>query len=190
MESKHSYFKRICRSAQNFVNILHTFSERHQLLQAAYTEGSLFLEDEERVISQCITNRLKDLSPAIVGVLISSGLCISNSDEATATSESVTIRGINYRRGMLLPFRRQDDGMPSFIKIRYVVLSGGCEAHILGDVHGSLWQKCLGLYELESNSNMECVKFSECLDMYPLPIYQLGGRDVTVLKHGILDMVN
>ena len=43
-ESKHSYFKKVIRSAQNFKNVTYTMSNKHQLLQAMYTTGSLFPE--------------------------------------------------------------------------------------------------------------------------------------------------
>ena len=41
-ESKHSYFKKCARNSQNFINICHTFAERHQLLQAYLSNGPLF----------------------------------------------------------------------------------------------------------------------------------------------------
>ncbi|XP_071943870.1 uncharacterized protein [Antedon mediterranea] len=44
-ESKHSYFKRCARYAQNFINITSTFAERHQLLQAYCFHGQLYPDD-------------------------------------------------------------------------------------------------------------------------------------------------
>jgi hypothetical protein len=41
-EGKHSYFKNCGRTAKNFINITKTQSEKHQLLQAFYSSGSLF----------------------------------------------------------------------------------------------------------------------------------------------------
>jgi len=41
-ESKHSYFKRCIRYSQNFKNVCATLAERHQLLQAYFSDGDLF----------------------------------------------------------------------------------------------------------------------------------------------------
>ena len=40
-ESKHSYFKRCARNLKNFKNLCHTLSERHQMLQAYLSAGSV-----------------------------------------------------------------------------------------------------------------------------------------------------
>jgi len=44
-ESKHSFFKRCFRRLQNCKNVTKMLSEKHQLLQAYYTSGSLFKEE-------------------------------------------------------------------------------------------------------------------------------------------------
>ena len=41
-ESKHSYFKKCAYHSQNFINICHTFAQRHQLLQVYIRNGALF----------------------------------------------------------------------------------------------------------------------------------------------------
>lgn len=41
-ESKHTFFKQCARKLHNFTNICKTLAERHQLLQAYLSEGSLF----------------------------------------------------------------------------------------------------------------------------------------------------
>ena len=46
-ESKHKYFKQCVRKCQNFKNACKTVSERHQLLQAYLSTGSLFGEQVE-----------------------------------------------------------------------------------------------------------------------------------------------
>ena len=40
-ESKHFYFKKAIRNGQNFINVTKTCADKHQLLQALYSAGSL-----------------------------------------------------------------------------------------------------------------------------------------------------
>jgi len=55
-ESKHAYFKRCIRYPCIFVNVCSTLAERHQLLQAYYSEVNLFADDVqvESAVTLCV----------------------------------------------------------------------------------------------------------------------------------------
>ena len=53
---RYAYFKRRIRYSRNFVNVCSTLAERHQLLQAYYSEGNLFADDVqvESAVTLCV----------------------------------------------------------------------------------------------------------------------------------------
>ena len=95
-ESKHSYFKRCARNLKNFKNLCHTLSERHQMLQAYLSAGSM-----GRAVLQ-----VKDSSP-FYSVLYSKPIQgavrqFDFTDTNTKVTVEMVYKGTSYKKGQFL----------------------------------------------------------------------------------------
>jgi L-rhamnose mutarotase len=95
-ESKHSYFKETVRTCQNFVNITKTCADKHQLLKALYSAGSLFgpVVQVTRSMPFNIDMYNSQVRFAIAGFTMLT--CSSETDVA----EQAVVRNIVYEKGL------------------------------------------------------------------------------------------
>jgi len=91
LESKHSFFKRCCRTKHNYINVTKTLSETHQLNQALMSTGS-FLCDEVDLGSDSMS-----FDRQIFACNISSAvLNCSQLNSPLQCSAVLTFRGVKY----------------------------------------------------------------------------------------------
>ena len=91
LESKHSFFKRCCRTKHNYINVTKTLSETHQLNQALLSTGS-FLCDEVDLGSDSMS-----FDRQIFACNISSAvLNCSQLNSPLQCSAVLTFRGVKY----------------------------------------------------------------------------------------------
>jgi len=118
-ESKHAYFKRCIRYSRNFVNVCSTLAERHQLLQAYYSEGNLFVDDVqvESAVMLCVN-------------LYSSGVITALNEFNLVQPDTVVclkarVKGCVYEKGCYLSVPHVAGQTSAFGKLIIILLSSG-----------------------------------------------------------------
>jgi hypothetical protein len=175
-ESKHGYFKNCARSTKNFKNITHSLSLKHQLLQALYSQGSLFqneiLHESADVFNPQIYNDSIQEAVKVMAIKL---------DENTLACRKMVYRGTHYQAGqvLLLQTANNEDKMCGEIILILVHLDSIIfivyerEVEYLSDV---------GILKiLPRVPHAICVPYHCLLDGVPLDIY---NNEFIILKHG------
>lgn len=197
MESKHTFFKRCARHAQNYINITRTLSERHQMLQAYYSSGSLFSysETENEKTDSVILEELSNAERHQMTFLLT--------ERNLQRSSSVVIRGTKYSQGHFVTVQRQENGAPLMGRIKCVIETMEGKIYLLLTTFSTKWLYELGLLELQEPIGTRCVAWKDLLDHQCLAAYcrkshcqtdcrtqckiNCNVRQVIALKHAIMD---
>ncbi|XP_071843985.1 uncharacterized protein [Apostichopus japonicus] len=170
-ESKHSYFKRCSRNCHNFLNITHTLSERHQMLQAYNSAGNLFQSRFSLEKGTC-------LNPEIFSLEIRAALLEANvNTDLAICSQRMHVSGTEYSAGLFVACEGMKFGC---ILLTILVCD---EAYLLVKLHSATILQGLGVHMLHPSNNVVCVNISKLSDYYPLTAYLVRGRLLLPLKH-------
>ncbi len=177
-ESKHSYFKRCARNLKNFKNLCLTLSERHQLLQAYLSAGSM-----SKPVFQD-----KDGSPFYSGLYSESIQDAVRQFGFTETNTKVTVeileKGTSYKKGQFLVTGNIDS--MQFGELVLILIKNDT-VHFLMSVYTSEFLSGYHLYSVrKDNEKMQCLNISDLIDFYPLPSYIKDGYQIIPLKHSVL----
>jgi hypothetical protein len=184
MESKHTFFKRCSRSAQNFINITKTLSETHQFSQA-YQSGGRFLLATAELSSDSMVFDRHLFSDSICTAVCQ---CYKLSDSLQCSS-AVTVNGTLYHKGAYVVLGR-DESQPIFGSIILCVLDDHGKCSLIVAECKSVKNPNLGLYVMLDNAEQEsfkCILIEELYDYCPLPGYTVNGVQHVTLKHAIFD---
>lgn len=176
-ESKHCFFKRCMKSAQNFKNVTQTLSEKHQLLQA-YKQSSQYFQNTVEVansIPLLMDTFHQDIQSAIQ-------MC-SVSDSAEVSSE-VTVKGTLYKKGHYVALNKCEGGL-LFGEIQFIIINSNTQVYFLVQEFKSQFSDKLHVYTLVHKSSFKCVEYSSLLDYYPLSAYKRGTTSLIPLKHAV-----
>ena len=184
-ESKHSYFKSCLRSLKNYINITKTLAESHQLLQAMYSEGSLFpphiIQNEDTIpfsltlYSQEIQKSFNDYFPNL-------------SDHEFFQTKKVIYSKISYSLEIVLPINRRSLKDVSFGTLKLILIHKGVSVYFILQLINTVYIDELGLYKVIDicpENEYICVSINDLLDKCPLNLYQVQGDSFIVLKHSI-----
>jgi len=183
-ESKHSYFKKVIRSAQNFKNVTYTMSNKHQLLQAMYTTGSLFPQAVRCDVSVQFDVSLysPDVQRAVASV---QGLA----DVAqTRVCDHVDIYGTTYAKSFLVFLGRSGKGQLRCGRIQLVLLQDEVHlCYLLCEVYLTIYAQDVGLLKLmdREGSHLSCVCVNDLLDYCPVDDHIVGTDRYVALKHAV-----
>ena len=183
-ESKHSYFKKCAQHSQNFINICHTFAEHHQLLQAYFSNGSLFEN------SVCFHDSIAfnvELYNDCVRDAFEKHHHLESSE--VITSLNGTIHGIKYKKDdyVAIEFTQTHVIFGKIVLLfQHTLTSHVC--FLVKRVQAQYNSK-LGLYELLSGMQdvYECVAFSALKSYSSFHTYTLSNKQVIVLKYALVD---
>lgn len=184
-ESKHSFFRRCLRNAQNFKNVTLTLTEKHQLLQAYRSSSQLYQEQFifESSFVFCPSLFSSDIQKAISE--------FGFQKEEVYCSYRTEYRGITYRKDMVLVLARNDSRLV-FGHILFILLQDTTVCFLLR-VMQSVVEPMTSVYNLlnKQSGPLKCVSLHNVLDWYPLEPYARTWSQypVVVLKHSILDIV-
>jgi hypothetical protein len=181
-ESKHSYFKMSARAAKNSINITKTLAEKHQLLQAYYSTGSLFgpalevkngLSFHLDLYNQNIRNAVKKFPQF--------NLC-----DKTLTSDCVTLNNITYCKGSYVLLKRENEQLICG-EIKMILVHDSSSIHLVVVQKQTKHLIDMGLYEVldECEELWNCVGIFELLDIIPLNVYTQGFGSFLVLHHAV-----
>ena len=171
-ESKHSYFKKRCRSAGNFRNVTKMLSQQHQLFQAYRFTGELFppmVECQSCVpFDSNVSSILDDCNLQLHGV----------AQHNSVISYSVKIMGTTYKKGSHLVIEGDIDQLYAG-KIMMMVIKDGKQVMFVCEMFKLIEDHQMGFYYLESTNSYCCRSHQMLLDFTPINVY---GRKTT-LRH-------
>ena len=168
MESKHSFFKNVARSAKCFKNITGTLSEKHQLSQA-YRYSDIYAHEHIVLTSP------QPLSLITCSTVIKLEIERHNLTGHILTASSAEYLGIVYKSSMIVFLKSLCDDGIQFCQIKLILkhqnslyfIVAKCDAFFLSEY---------GIYSLVLlENNIMCIHVSELLHFYPLPLYHIGG---------------
>lgn len=161
-ESKHQYFKTILKRTPNLKNVLHTLSEKHQLLQALHSSQSdLFntkIVADEAVLCSNTEKEISDLTKE----------CIFSKK---FVNKKAIFRGITYTAGMYLCTKKTQYGNFLLCKVKHILINGIYnDLFFIGDSVEIEFVENKGLYEKRSELTTETEKvyFKDLLSHEPL----------------------
>lgn len=182
-ESKHSYFKKCARYSQNFINICHTFAERHQLLQAYLSDGSLFSCDSD------VVNAIS-FNADLYNDKVKDAFYIHHSSaEDVVTSSVAVINGIEYKKDLFVVVANGDYSL-TLGQIVMIFQHKDNNMCLLVNEVAAQNESEMGYYKIEWPSctppSFTCVRVSDLKSHCCLPSYKVGNEHVIVLKHALL----
>ena len=181
-ESKHSYFKRCARYSQNFINVCHTFAERHQLLQAYLSNGSRF----------GVNVNVENAIPFNVGLyndqIRNAFMAHHSSYEGVVTSLKGEVNGVSYEKDLYIVI-----GYSQYILVLgHIVMlfqhHTSTICFLIKKVQAE-YENEMGYYKIVCAREpvYECVNLSSLKSYCCLPAYRVNNEDIIVLKHAVLD---
>lgn len=176
-ESKHSYFKRCARNLKNFKNLCFTLSQRHQMLQAYLSAGSL---------GQGVL-QVKDSSPFYVA-LYSQGIQdavreFGFSEINTKVTVEMSYKGTLYKKGQFLVTGRDS---VNFGELGLILIKNDT-IYFIVSIYNTEFIPYFHMYSVKKdNEEMCCLNINDLADFYPLPSYWKDGYQLVPLKHGVL----
>ncbi|XP_023815110.1 uncharacterized protein LOC111948035 [Oryzias latipes] len=178
-ESKHSYFKRCTRHLKNFKNLCLTLSERHQMLQAFLSAGSmsppaLQMRDGSPFYSELYSEQVK-----------TAVLHFGFTERNTKIPLDVMYNGITYRKGQFV-VTKYDDSV-EFGQLLLIFVKDDSVVHFLMKMHVAEFLSSYNMYSIKNDTGrLECRLISELIDLWPLSSYVNNGYQIVPLKHSIL----
>lgn len=178
-ESKHSYFKQCARKLHNFRNICQSLAERHQLLQAFLSAGSLFPPDV--VVDKGTEFFASDYNDNIQQSVAHLDLDPAN----TLITNDVTMKGTKYKSNMYVFIGHNDDGL-LVGKIKKIIVFKNSVVFFICEIHQAVRLPSIDSYHTSPvPSSYYCVKAEELLDFFPLPEYMVWGMPLLILHHSV-----
>lgn len=189
-ESKHSYFKRCARAVKNFLNLSHSLAQKHQMLQAYYSAGSLFTEDA--ILEKCTELSLTLISSNMKQTLFSRGISI----EQCVCASVATFRGTTYREGQFVVLPSFSNAVTqtctiltypvAFGKIKLIIQHKESEQlYFIVEEYSSVYTQDLHLATVVASDRLQCISQSELHDYHPLSGYCLGQKVYISLHHSV-----
>ena len=179
-ESKHCYFKRCVRSAQNFKNICSTLSEKHQLLQA-YKQSSSYFQNRVEVTKSI------PLIPDAYNPGIQNAMKMCQIAKDAEVSLEVIIKGTQYKKGHYVVLGVCETGL-LFGEIQLIIVNPCREVYFMVQEFKSELSNSLHVYTLLHNStstSFQCLESSKLISYVPLNGYKKGKSLLIPLKHAV-----
>ena len=177
-ESKHSYFKRAVRQAQNSINITSMLAERHQLLQAYSFHGQVFPDD-------VIVKKGALFHQTLYATNIQTAVHHLNvGTKQYVVTDEVSVFGTRYKKGMYLMARTGETDW-TFGKMLFSLVFEE-EVNFVVRLCESCYLADYGIYEVRNvdiASSVVCVTYSNLVDYYPLSSYRKGRSHFITLKN-------
>lgn len=181
LESKHSSFKRCCRTKHSYINVTKTLSEFHQLNQALVSTGNLVCDGAELgTDSFAFDNKLfaHNVSSAILN-------CVQLQSPLHCSSV-LTCRGLKYSKDAFV-VTGHNETLITFGKIVLCIVDSCGKGAVVVNLCSSLKHATLGLYVVKETDCYKCVLIQDLWDYCPLPSYNVAGLQCIALKHALFD---
>lgn len=183
LESKHSFFKRCCRTKHNYINVTKTLSETHQLNQALMSTGTVLCGEVELGSDSMPFDR-----KVFANNICSAVMNCSHLSSPLHCSAVLTFRGVKYSKDDFVVIDRNETVI-GFGKIVLCIVDscGKCAAVV--NLFSSQKHDVLGMYTVTETSCYKCVLIQDLWDYCPLPSYNITGLQCIALKHSLFDSI-
>ena len=183
-ESKHSYFKKCIKSANNFINVTRSLSEKHQLLQALYSAGSLFRHPLSYSSTLPFEGEL--LTCKIQEALLNAAQQLNKTN--TVICSKIRFNGVTYKKDLIVLLSKDSQIIPANFscgKIKIILLYENHEILFIVENGHLNYMLDTEVYKIETpvDNKYSCVSLSALLDIYPLESYL--DSQFLVLKHAV-----
>lgn len=167
-ESKHRFFKRTTRNLLNFINVVKSLSEKHELFQSLVRLGAdSRLELKVFELSHFNIDMYQENIKAAIRKI--------NLPDDIQQCTRVNLKGTEYRNGHALVIRQ--DGYQENITGRICLFLCSIENDVYAvfEVIESSFIPFLRAYELGRTIGYDCLSLHEIMDFKPMHIYNLGS---------------
>ncbi len=181
-ESKHKFFKKVIRDAQNYRNVALTLAVKHQKAVSYHLDSSSFFKPSVKM--EKVTTVSVSSFPENVQRVLSQKI---HKPAAVLVASSVCLDGVTYKADMLFS-AGSCSGLPEFVQITQIV-AVHTDIMFVCRVMSAWYHEHLRSYEV-CYSNVTpalcVVSLSELNDVFPLSAYRIGGKLMVTLKRYIL----
>lgn len=176
-ESKHRFFKRTIRNLLNFINVVKSLSEKHELFQSLVRLGI-----DSRLESKVY--KLSHFNIDIYRENIRVAIKKINLADDIQQCTKVNLKGTEYTKGPMFALVTRQDGYEENITIGRICLllcSIEMQVYAVFEVIESSFIPSLRAYELGRTIGYECLSLHEVMDFKPMHIlYNL--RNILCIK--------
>lgn len=180
-ESKHSFFKNHVRSSKNYINILSSRSNRHELFQAYLRAGG---------DTRCETQTFKPtpFCPASFSNDVVNAVRRAVSLAGLQLCVKAIHRGTVYEKGNLVPLGPHDgEENVSFGRITLILLHEDSCLFFLLEVLTSEFSSVSRAYKLGPRKRLLCLPSTDLPSYSPLHSYRIGCKLLVKLKHSLVE---
>lgn len=117
-EQKHKYFKSVIRHSPNFINVLSSLTEKHQLLQTLISLGDLKTDE---ILSKCSDELNFDDIPLRLLTFLETNAYFSNNHQDYLFSVKITVNGHIFKNRDSVAFKIDENNILSCIEIKYIL---------------------------------------------------------------------
>ncbi len=183
-ESKHTYFKQCARKLHNFKNLCATLAERHQLLQAYFSAGTLFPPVVQ--VGRGDEFYAGDYNESIKAAT----LAFHFTHDSTVAANEVIYKGTKYKKNMYVALKQDEEGL-HMGEIKLILIHCNDSVYFVVRRQQAVELVDLGIHfltETVQDSNYMCVKQENLLDYYPLAQYKMNDIPVIIFHHSLPDL--
>jgi len=179
-ESKHQFFKKAIRNLLNFINVVKSLSEKHELFQSLIRLGA-----DSRL--ELKIYELGHFNIDIYQKNIKAAIRKINLPDDIQQCTRVNLKGTEYIKGHALVIR-QDGYEENIIIGRICLFLCSIEIHLYAvfEVIESSFIPFLRAYKLGRTIGYECLALHEVIDFKPMHIYNLGNMLCVKPRYGFV----
>lgn len=179
-ESKHRYFKRSIRYLLNFINVVKSLSEKHELYQSFVRLGS-------DIRLECETSKLDNFDINMYSTSIISAIKIVNLPQEIQECSQIRIKGTIYNKGDALVICQ--DGYQNNVVIGKICTFLHCDEadiYVLFEVLDYEYLPYIRTYKIKKTISYKCCSLERIMDYKPMNIYNLGHMLCIKPRHGFV----
>lgn len=178
-EQYHQFFKRVGRNCNNFINLIFSFAQKHQLMQAYQSTGVLFPSD-------AVYDYAFPLVPESYSPPLQETLKNSNLTSNALVVKKLTFNGVCYKKGQHLLLRTNDSDI--YVGLIDLIVFDAHNYFFLVTEYKAVLLEDYGLYKILSNGNTlsYMLPLVDLENPCPHPVYDFKGRTCFSLKHALL----
>lgn len=183
-ESKHSYFKRTVRYTQNFINVLKTLSEKHELFQSLIRLGS-----DIRQTVECFnkTNFNVKLYSTNVERCVSNMGWTGEEKKNVYECTKIVYKGTTYEKGTVLFIRQRGYRFGVTLGSICFILLKENSIYILFEILNNEFIPHIHAYKVQYGTNIyECHALIDLSVYKPIGMYKLRTSLYAIPDHGFV----
>ena len=186
-EAKHSFFKTVPRSTNNFTNIASSLAIRHQFHQCLHFQSTSILNDEEKTPAAAVKASFNSLEPEMRGTIVLAGIQIAPT-ETIWKANKIKINCSEYKinDAFVLEVLHGEE-IPLFLKVAAIIQI--CSDWLIsGKLYkGTEYSNHTHSYKVVNTKEWVAVHPGMEADYHPLDIYGNHNDDsLIIIRHRVI----